>query len=103
MNIPYLEGTQNRIANFLTAQFGKPLPDAASSAPISAPAITEVAPRAIDGAPAPLLPAPAGAIPAPAGLISSPAIPSPADPIAVPGMVTLASLPVAAEHPLSGK
>jgi dienelactone hydrolase len=103
MNIPYLEGTQNRIANFLTAQFGKPVPDAASSAPIPAPAITEVAPRAIDGAPAPLLPAPAGAIPAPAGLISSPTIPSSADPIAVPGMVTLASLPVAAEHPLSGK
>jgi dienelactone hydrolase len=97
MNIPYLEGTQSRIANFLTAQFAKPLSEAASSAPIPAPAIAEVTPLAIDGAPTPLLPAPVSAIPAPAGAITSPA-----DPIAVPGIVTLATLP-SAEHPLTGK
>jgi dienelactone hydrolase len=97
MNIPYLEGTQSRIANFLTAQFAKPLTEAASSAPIPAPAIAEVAPLAIDGAPTPLLPAPVSAIPAPAGII-----PSPAEPIAVPGIAALAALPPA-EHPVSGK
>jgi hypothetical protein len=75
MNIPYLEGTQSRIANFLTAQFAKPLPVAAASAPIPAP------------------------IPAPAGIIP---IPSPAEPIAVPGIAALASLPTA-ELPLTGK
>jgi uncharacterized protein len=67
MNIPYLEGTQSRIANFLTSQFAKSLADAAaagspgadalpasaaSAAPIPAPAI---APVAIDGAPAPTI------------------------------------------------
>jgi hypothetical protein len=54
MNIPYLEGTQSRIAAFLTSQFAKPLAEAAaagspatgaaragaaSAAPIPAPAI----------------------------------------------------------------
>jgi len=78
MNIPYLEGTQSRIAAFLGSQFAKPLAEAAaagspasgaapasasSAAPIPAPAIASVA---IDGAPAALLPSPAGAIPAPA-------------------------------------
>jgi dipeptidyl aminopeptidase/acylaminoacyl peptidase len=39
MNIPYLEGTQSRIANFLTSQFAKSLADAAAAGAIPAPAI----------------------------------------------------------------
>jgi hypothetical protein len=94
MNIPYLEGTQSRIAAFLTSQFAKTLADAAASgspasgaapasaasaAPIPAPAIASVA---IDGAPAPLLPTVAGAIPALA--IATPI--DTASPIALPAI-----------------
>jgi hypothetical protein len=93
MNIPYLEGTQSRIANFLTSQFSKAPEPAALDAV-----------DAIDGA-APLIPA--GAIPAPAAPVL---ITSPADPIAVPGLAAaspaLAALTLApspAELPLTGK
>jgi hypothetical protein len=101
MNIPYLEGTQSRIANFLTSQFSKAPEPAALDAV-----------DAIDGA-APLIPA--GAIPAPAiAAAIEPAAPvlitSPADPIAVPGLAAaspaLAALTLApspAELPLTGK
>jgi dienelactone hydrolase len=89
MNIPYLEGTQSRIATFLTSQFSK--------APEPA---------------APLLPD--AAIPAPTIAAIEPAAPvliaSPADPIAVPGLIAaspaLAALslaPASAELPLTGK
>jgi dienelactone hydrolase len=100
MNIPYLEGTQSRVANFLTSQFSKPL----SAAPASAPAIASVA---SDGAAVPLLPVPAGAIPAPS--IAAAIDTHPADPIALPVIDTapaLAVLPLplpAATTSLSGK
>jgi dienelactone hydrolase len=106
MNIPYLEETQSRIANFLTSQFSKALEE---PAPLDAIATIDAA--------APLLPA--GAIPAPtiASAIAAPIEPaapvlitSPADPIAVPGLAAaspaLAALSLApspAEHPLTGK
>jgi len=104
MNIPYLEGTQSRIAGFLGSQFAKPLKQAAaagspapeaapasaaSSAPIPAPGIASVA---TDGAPAPLIPVPAAAMPAPAILL-----PDPADAIPLPLMdagPSLAALPI---------
>jgi dienelactone hydrolase len=101
MNIPYLEGTQSRIANFLTSQFSK-APEPAALEAVDA----------IDGA-APLIPA--GAIPAPAiAAAIEPVAPvlitSPADPIAVPGLAAaspaLAALTLApspAELPLTGK
>jgi pimeloyl-ACP methyl ester carboxylesterase len=90
MNIPYLEGTQSRIATFLTSQFSKApepaaplLPDAAIPAPTIAAAIEPAAPVLIA---------------------------SPADPIAVPGLIAaspaLAALslaPASAELPLTGK
>jgi dienelactone hydrolase len=105
MNIPYLEATQSRIANFLSSQFGKPLSEAiqmqaqvqaiaASAGVIPAPAI---AAAAIDAAPV-LMPPPGAAIPAPAIAIAADAAT-----IAVPG---LAALPLAAstiDLPLSGK
>jgi dienelactone hydrolase len=122
MNIPYLEGTQSRIANFLTSQFakslaeaaaaGSPAPDAvpasaASAAPIPAPAIASVA---IDGAPAPLMPPSAGAIAAPAipAIAIAAAIDTrPAEPIALPAIdaiPALAALPLpAVSASLSGK
>jgi hypothetical protein len=84
MNIPYLEGTQSRIANFLASRF-------ASAAPIPAPGIASVA---VDGAPAPLLPTPAGTIPVPAETIVMPAID--AGPV-------LGALLSAADRPLGGK
>jgi pimeloyl-ACP methyl ester carboxylesterase len=106
MNIPYLEETQSRVANFLTSQFSKALDELA---PLDAIATIDAA--------APLLPA--GAIPAPtmtAAIAAAiePAAPvlitSPADPIAVPGLAAaspaLAALSLApspAEHPLTGK
>jgi dienelactone hydrolase len=89
MNIPYLEGTQSRIAGFLSAQFAKPLQQAASSAPIPAPGIASVA---TDGAPAPLIPVPAAAIPVAAALL-----PGPADTIPLPALdagPSLAALPI---------
>jgi hypothetical protein len=105
MNIPYLEATQSRIANFLSSQFSKPLSEAiqmqaqvqaiaASAGAIPAPAI---AAAAIDAAPV-LMPPPGAAIPAPAIAIAADAAT-----IAVPG---LAALPLAAstiDLPLSGK
>jgi dienelactone hydrolase len=113
MNIPYLEGTQSRIALFLTAQFAKPVSDAPvaeapaipAAAPIPAPAI---AVAAIDAAVASLLPVAAAAIPAPAmasaaDLTPAAILASPADPIAVPGLPTLSALPAVAGLPLSGK
>jgi dienelactone hydrolase len=112
MNIPYLEETQRRIALFLTAQFAKPVSDAAvaevsaipAAAPIPAPAI---AVAAIDAAVASFLPV-AAAIPAPAmasaaDLTPAAIVVSPAHPIAAPGLTALAALPAAAELPLSGK
>ena len=89
MNIPYLEGTQSRIAGFLSARFAKPLEQAASSAPIPAPGIASVA---TDGAPAPLIPVPATAIPVAATLL-----PDPADAIPLPALDAgpgLAALPI---------
>jgi hypothetical protein len=52
MNIPYLEGTQSRIANFLTSQFDKPLAPAAAepilitspSEPIALPGLAAASP-----------------------------------------------------------
>jgi dipeptidyl aminopeptidase/acylaminoacyl peptidase len=52
MNIPYLEGTQSRIANFLTSQFDKPLAPAAAEAilitspsePIALPGLAAASP-----------------------------------------------------------
>jgi hypothetical protein len=92
MNIPYLEGTQSRIANFLTSQFGK------APEPAALDAIDTIA-----GA-APLLPA--GAIPAPTiAAAIEPAAPvlitSPADPIAVPGLA--AASPALAALSLASK
>jgi dienelactone hydrolase len=106
MNIPYLEDTQSRIAQFLGSQFAKSLAEAAAAgspaadaAPASAdPAAPILAPLPAP-LPAPLLPIPAAAIPAPtiAAAIDT------TEPIAVPGLVSLATLPSAAEHPLTGK
>jgi hypothetical protein len=69
MNIPYLEGTQSRIAAFLTTQFGKPVRDALpidvamatllpAAAAIPAPSLA----AAVDTPPAAIIPAPAAAI-----------------------------------------
>jgi dienelactone hydrolase len=105
MNIPYLEDTQSRIAQFLGSQFAKSLAEAAAagspaadaatagdaSAPVSAPIPAPI--------PSPLLPIPAAAIPAPtiAAAIGA------AEPIAVTGLVSLSALPATTEHPLTGK
>jgi hypothetical protein len=125
MNIPYLEDTQSRIANFLTDQFSKSLSEAAAAGSpaagqvqaqiqaqvqveaqvqaiaaaagvIPAPAI---AAAAIDAAPV-LLPPPGAAIPAPA--LAAAAAVADAAPIAVPGLGAL-SLAPKADLPLSGK
>jgi dienelactone hydrolase len=120
MNIPYLEGTQGRIATFLTAQFAKAVREAVpadSSAavpatPVSTPAgatpVPALAAAAIDAAMATLLPAAAAAIPAPslAATLDTPAatiIPAPADPITLPGLTALPPSPVPAESAVSGK
>jgi pimeloyl-ACP methyl ester carboxylesterase len=120
MNIPYLEGTQGRIATFLTAQFAKPVREsvpADSSAAIPAPPVSTpagaisvpaLAAAAIDAAMATVLPAAAAAIPAPslAATVDTPTatiIPAPADPITLPGLTALAPSSVPAESPVSGK
>jgi len=120
MNIPYLEGTQSRIAAFLTAQFGKSVREALAAdgipavpaTPVSAAAgagpVPALAAAAIDAAMATLLPAAAAAIPAPAlaaSIEAAPAtvIPAPADPISLPGLAVLSPLPAPAEGSLSGK
>jgi hypothetical protein len=120
MNIPYLEGTQGRIATFLTAQFAQAVREAVpadSSAavpatPVSTPAgaipVPALAAAAIDAAMATLLPAAAAAIPAPslAATLDTPTatiIPAPADPITLPGLTSLPPSPVPAESPVSGK
>jgi dienelactone hydrolase len=111
MNIPYLEGTQGRIASFLTTQFGKPVREAAAEniAAAAAPAtvspsagaipVPVLAAAAIDAAMVTLLPAAAAAIPAPtlAATADAPAtvIPAPADPITLPSLTALS--------PMSGK
>lgn len=117
MNIPYLEGTQSRIATFLASQFAKSLADAAaagspaadaapasaaSAAPIPAPAIASVA---VDGAPATLLPAPTGTIPAPAIAAAIDMAAPIALPVidAAPTLAVLAAPLVADGLPLPGK
>jgi dienelactone hydrolase len=115
MNIPYLEGTQSRIANFLTSRFGKPLSEAAAAGspgadtiqmPVDVQAIAvaagaipapAIAAAAIDAAPV-LLPPPGAAIPAPAI-----AMVADVTPIAVPGLAALSMSSAKAELPLSGK
>ncbi len=117
MNIPYLEDTQSRIANFLTTQFSKPLSKIAEPAQVQAQVQAEaqvqaiaaaagvipapaIAAAAIDAAPV-LLPPPGAAIPAPAlGAVAEAAA------IALPALPALGALPLAAQKadlPLSGK
>jgi dienelactone hydrolase len=120
MNIPYLEGTQSRVATFLTAQFAKPVREAAAAdsiaaAPVSASSgampVPALAAAAIDAAMATLLPAAAAAaataIPAPklASVDTPPAtiIPAPADSITLPSLTALSPLPVPAESAASVK
>ena len=106
MNIPYLEGTQSRIAAFLSAQFAKPVCEAAQADGIAA-ALANAAPAPSGPIPAPSLAAPSLAAPALAAAAIDAAmatlLPAAADPIALPALTALSSLPAAAESPLPAK